>query len=83
MADVPRTLGALAARGYRAAQLEAGIVAGRIYLGAYAYRFGATGLTFYDDEVTRFFSPDAAGKSCMLVVAVGESPRLRAGRSRT
>jgi len=24
-----------------------------------------------------FFSPDAEGKSCMLVVAVGESPRLR------
>jgi hypothetical protein len=77
MADLPRTLDALGARGYRAAQLEAGIVAGRIYLGAYASRFGATGLTFYDDEVTRFFSPDAEGKSCMLVVAVGESPRLR------
>jgi hypothetical protein len=26
--------------------------------------------------VERFFSPDAAGKSCLLVVAVGESPRL-------
>jgi hypothetical protein len=26
--------------------------------------------------VERFFSPDAAGKSCMLIVAVGESPRL-------
>jgi SagB-type dehydrogenase family enzyme len=77
MADFPRTLDALGARGYRAAQLEAGIVAGRIYLGAYASRFSATGLTFYDDEVTRFFSPDAEGKSCMLVVAVGESPRLR------
>jgi len=41
-------LGALGARGDRAAQLEAGIVAGRIYLGAYANRYGATGLTFYD-----------------------------------
>ena len=77
MADLPRTLGALGARGYRAAQLEAGIVAGRIYLGVYAHRYGATGLTFYDDEVTRFFLPDAEGKSPMLVVAVGESPRLR------
>ncbi|MDP9343434.1 MAG: SagB/ThcOx family dehydrogenase [Actinomycetota bacterium] len=77
MADLPRAFGALGARGYRAAQLEAGIVAGRIYLGSYAYRFGATGLTFYDDEVTRFLSPDAGGKSCMLVVAVGDSPRLR------
>jgi SagB-type dehydrogenase family enzyme len=77
MTDLPRTLDALGARGYRAAQLEAGIVAGRLYLGAYAYRFGATGLTFYDDAVTEFFSPDAAGKSCVLVTAVGESPRLR------
>jgi nitroreductase len=77
MADLPRTLDALGVRGYRAAQLEAGIVAGRLYLGAYAYRFGATGLTFYDDAVTEFFSPDAAGKSCMLVTAIGESPRLR------
>jgi SagB-type dehydrogenase family enzyme len=77
MADLPRILDALGARGYRAAQLEAGIVAGRTYLGAYAYHFGATGLTFYDDAVTEFFSPDAAGKSCILVTAIGESPRLR------
>jgi SagB-type dehydrogenase family enzyme len=76
MADLDRVLEAFGDRGYRAAQLEAGIVAGRIYLGAYAYRFGATGLTFYDDDVTAFFSPDAAGKECMLVTAVGESPRL-------
>jgi hypothetical protein len=79
MADLPGILDALGARGYRAAQLEAGIVAGRTYLGAYAYRFGATGLTFYDDAVTEFFSPDAAGKSCILVTAIGESPRLRRG----
>ena len=51
-------------------------MAGKVYLGAYAHRFGATGLTFYDDEVERFFSPDADGKSCMLVVTVGDSPRL-------
>jgi len=79
MADLGHVLGALGARGYRATQLEAGIVAGRIYLCAYAHRFGATGLTFYDDEVARFFSPDAEGKSCMLVVAVGDSPRLSCG----
>lgn len=62
-------------RGYRALQLEGGIVAGKVYLGSYAFRFGATGLTFYDDEVTAFFSPDAAGRSCILVVALGESVR--------
>jgi SagB-type dehydrogenase family enzyme len=79
-ADLGRILGALGDRGYRAAQLEAGIVGGRLYLGAYAHRFGATGLTFYDDDVTEFFSPDAEGKSCMLVVAMGGSPRLARAR---
>jgi SagB-type dehydrogenase family enzyme len=81
MADLDRVLHALGDRGYRAAQLEGGLVGGRIYLGAYAHRFGATGLTFYDDDVTEFFSPHAAGKACLLVAAVGESPRLaRASR---
>lgn len=75
MADLGAVLEALGDRGYRVAQLEAGIVAGKIYLGAHAYRLGATGLTFYDDDVTGFFSPDAAGKSCMLVTAVGCSIR--------
>ena len=46
-------------RGYRAAQLEGGITGGRLYLAAYAQRFGATGLTFFDDEVTEFLSPHA------------------------
>jgi hypothetical protein len=50
-----------------------------VYLASYAHRLGATGLTFFDDEVERFFSPDAVGKSCMLVVAVGDSPRLHRG----
>lgn len=59
-------------RGYRAAQLEASITAGRIYLAAYAQRLGATGLTFYDDAVTRFFSPHATDKSVMFLVAIGK-----------
>jgi SagB-type dehydrogenase family enzyme len=79
MADLPATFEKLGARGYRTAQLEAGTVAGKVYLASYAHRLGATGLTFFDDEVERFFSPDAVGKSCMLVVAVGDSPRLHRG----
>ncbi len=75
MTDLERGLAAAGDRAYRAAQLEAGIVAGRIVLGAYAHRFGATGLTFYDDDITAFFSPDAEGTACMLVEAVGESAR--------
>lgn len=58
-------------RGYRAAQLEAGIVGGKLYLAAYAHRLGASGLTFFDDDVTNYFSPHAEGKSVMFLVALG------------
>ena len=65
-------------RGYRAVQLEAGILGGKVYLLSYALGLGATGLTFYDDEVTRFFSPHAAGKSVIFLMAVGHSGGTRA-----
>jgi nitroreductase len=64
-------------RGYRAAQLEAGIIGGRLYLGAYARGLGASGLTFYDDDAVRFFSPHAEGKSCMFLVALGKSVKKK------
>jgi SagB-type dehydrogenase family enzyme len=63
-------------RGYRAAQLAAAIEGGKLYLGAYALRIGATGLTFFDDDVTRFFSPHATGKSVMFLDAVGVKSRV-------
>jgi SagB-type dehydrogenase family enzyme len=75
LADLPPILRRLGNRGYRAVQLEAGIVGGKLYLGAYAQRLGATGLTFYDDDVTRFFSPHAEGKSAIFLVAVGKSAK--------
>ncbi|MDQ4081480.1 MAG: SagB/ThcOx family dehydrogenase, partial [Actinomycetota bacterium] len=75
-AELEPLLGALGNRGYRAAQLEAGIRAGRLYLGAYARGLGATGLTFYDDEVGRFFTGDTR-TSAMLCVAVGPDARRR------
>jgi SagB-type dehydrogenase family enzyme len=75
LADLGRILGRLGNRGYRAAQLEAAITGGRLYLAAYALGLGATGLTFFDDDVTRFFSPHAAGKSVMFLVAVGHGRR--------
>jgi SagB-type dehydrogenase family enzyme len=62
-------------RGYRAVQLEAGILGGKLYLGAYAQRLGATGLTFFDDDVVRFFSPHAEGKSAIFLVAIGHSAK--------
>jgi SagB-type dehydrogenase family enzyme len=73
LADLRQILDRLGNRGYRATQLEAGIIGGRLYLAAYAQRLGASGLTFYDDEVVRFFSPHAAGKSAIFCVALGKS----------
>ena len=58
-------------RGYRAAQTEAGVRGGRVYLGAYALGLKATGLTFYDDEVIEFFGEAAARRDVMFLVAFG------------
>ncbi|HEX6440499.1 MAG TPA: SagB/ThcOx family dehydrogenase [Candidatus Binatia bacterium] len=77
LADLHRILERYGNRGYRAAQLEAAIIGGKIYLGAYAQRLGASGLTFFDDDVTEFFSPDATGKSVMFLVAVGKSVKRK------
>lgn len=71
LADLNTVLDRYGNRGYRMAQMEASIMGGRLYLAAYAQRLGATGLTFFDDEVTEFFSPHAQGKSVMFLVAVG------------
>ena len=72
LADLHRWLSRLGDRGYRAVQLEAGILGGKMYLAAYALRLGATGLTFYDDEVVQFFSPHAEGKSAIFLTAIGQ-----------
>ena len=79
LANLSPVLARFGNRGYRAAQLEGGITGGRLYLAAYAQRFGATGLTFFDDEVTEFFSPHAAGKSVMFLVALGHPDRAALG----
>ena len=79
LADLRRILPRLGDRGYRAAQLDAAISGGKLYLGAYALGLGATGLTFFDDAVTDFFSPHAAGMSVMFLVAIGV-PRKRTPR---
>ena len=77
LTDLGRVLERFGNRGYRAAQLDASITAGKVYLAAYAQRLGATGLTFFDDAVTEFFSPDAEGKSVMFLVAIGKRARRR------
>ena len=83
LVDLPQVLERFGNRGYRAAQLEGGITGGRIYIAAYAQHFGASGLTFYDDEVTQFFSPHAAGKSVMFLTALGRPDRLALGLRRS
>ena len=75
LADLRPILQRYGNRGYRAVQLEAGIIGGKLYLAAYAQRLGATGLTFFDDEVTAFFSPHAEGKSAIFLVALGHSAK--------
>jgi SagB-type dehydrogenase family enzyme len=77
LADLHRILERFGNRGYRAVQLEAGILGGKLYLAAYAQRLGATGLTFYDDEVVEFFSPHATGKSTIFLVALGVGVKPR------
>ena len=68
LADIEAALEAGGARAYRVAQLEGGIAAGRIQLAAFTLALGATGLTFYDDDVSRFFQTSAEPTT---VTAVG------------
>jgi len=77
LADLRPILQRFGNRGYRAVQLEAGILGGKLYLATYAQPLGATGLTFFDDEVTRFFSPHAEGKSAIFLVALGHSAKQK------
>jgi SagB-type dehydrogenase family enzyme len=73
LADLKHILQCYGNRGYRAVQLEAGSIGGRMYLAAYAQLLGATGLTFFDDDVINFFSPYAKDKSAIFLLAVGKS----------
>ncbi len=72
LADLKRILERYGNRGYRAVQLEAGAIGGRMYLAAYAQHLGATGLTFFDDDVINFFSPHAKDKSAIFLLAIGK-----------
>lgn len=73
-ADLRRVTEAYGPRGYVVAQLEAGVAAGRLYLGAYAQCLGASGITFYDDEVRGFFETE---EEPMLAVVTGPEGRRR------
>jgi hypothetical protein len=75
LADLYKIVSSFGNRGYRATQLEAGILGGKLYLAAYAQKLGASGLTFYDDDVVNFFSPHAKGKNAIFLVACGHTAK--------
>ncbi|MGK5444643.1 nitroreductase family protein [Micromonospora sp. URMC 105] len=72
-------LSALDDRGYRDAQLAAGLVEGRLHLAAYALGAGASGMTFIDSEVPPLLGePDDLGALLFTCVGV-PAYRSRAG----
>jgi SagB-type dehydrogenase family enzyme len=76
LSDVEAVTDALGDRGYRVAQFESALTAGRLYLATYAHRrLGGTGLTFFDDVVTDFFAPRATGQTPMFLYTMGRPAR--------
>src|SRR5205807_3209737 len=71
LADLEAVLGRYGNRGYRLAQLESALFAGRLHLAAHAVGLRAVGSTSLDDEVVKFFSPRAANSSYMFVTVFG------------
>ncbi|MGD9533593.1 MAG: SagB/ThcOx family dehydrogenase [Candidatus Nitrosocosmicus sp.] len=74
MVDLKKILRVLGNRGYRVVQMESGIIAGKLYLLSYTFGIGASGSTFYDDEVTDFFSYHDGPKSTMIAIGIGTPP---------
>ena len=68
MADLPDVIERLGERGYRWAQLEAGIRAGRLQIGAFMHGWGAAASTFYDEEVSKLLGTEEVP---LLMVAIG------------
>ena len=60
--------GGLDDRGYREAQLGAGLASGRLHLAAFALGIGATGMTFVDSEIAGLLGEPLAG---LLLTCVG------------
>lgn len=61
-------LEAVSDRGYREAQLDAGVVEGRLHLAAFALGIGASGMTFLDSEIEGLLGEPLAG---LLFTCVG------------
>jgi SagB-type dehydrogenase family enzyme len=74
LSDLAAVFERIGERGYRVAQMAGGIAGERLELAATALGLGATGLTFFDDQVTAFFEPAAAGRQVMYLAGLGHSP---------
>jgi SagB-type dehydrogenase family enzyme len=72
LAHLPSIVEHYGDRGYRLAQLEGALHAGKLHLGTHAVGLGAVGSTAFDDEVVEFFAPHAAGKDYMFVTVFGK-----------
>ncbi len=72
LAHLPSILERYGNRGYRLAQLEGALHAGKLHLGTHALGLGAVGSTAFDDEVIDFFSPHAADKDYAFVTVFGQ-----------
>ena len=77
LAHLPSILERYGNRGYRLAQLEGALHAGKLHLGTHVLGLGAAGSTSFDDEVAEFFSPRAAGTHYMFVTVFGRRRRIR------
>jgi SagB-type dehydrogenase family enzyme len=75
LTDLGPVLARYGNRGYRLAQLECSLFAGKLHLGTHTLGLGAVGSTSFDDEVVDFFSPHAAGKEYMFITVFGKRRR--------
>ncbi len=67
LADIEGVVEVFGNRGYRLAQLEAGLALGRLYLATYAHReLGGLGLTFYDDLVSEELAQGERTPTCLF-----------------
>lgn len=73
---------ALDDRGYREAQLAAGLVAGRLHLAAYAQGAGASGMTFLDSEIPELLAEQVDGLlfTCVGVPEYASKPAGQPGK---
>jgi SagB-type dehydrogenase family enzyme len=70
-ADLDDVQGRLGDRGWRAAHMGSAIAAGRLEVAAQALGLGATGLTFYDDELASLFGLDGRRMAVTYLAAAG------------